>query len=182
MKNSLFSMLVTIMMLFTCANSSFSQEGNPNSGKVDLKQPAASTETKTENPNPASIAILGVFHFAGSSGDAASMKVDGMLGERRQKEIEEVLVRLEKYKPDKILVEYPYTENEQLNEAYQRYLNGDLKLTADETHQLGFKLAERLGHKKIYGVDHELTLPSDKLQAFAETHGQKEKLEKFIAD
>ena len=182
MKKYLFFLLVTILMLFMCAVSLSAQESKKNNDKSEPEQFAAPLKTNTDSSNPARIAILGVFHFAGSSGDAASMKIYGILDERRQKEIEEVLIRLENYKPDKILVEYPYSENERLNNDYQEYLIGNFELTEMEIHQLGFKLAERLGHKRIYGVDHRLTLPSDKLQAFAETHGKKEILEKLIAD
>ena len=128
------------------------------------------------------IALLGVFHFAGSTGDAASINLDNIQGERRQEEIGEILDHLETYQPDKILVEYPAKRQDELDQAYQKYLDGDLELHESETHQLGFKLAKRLGHSRVYAIDYKLNLPFGDLQNYAKEHGMDEKLKQFISE
>jgi len=125
---------------------------------------------------------MGVFHFAGSTGDAAAIQLDNMLGERRQREISEILDHLEKYKPDKVLVEYPSKKQAELNQSYQQYLQGEKTLTENEIHQLGFKLAKRLNHAKIYAIDYKLNLPFGELREYAETHGKTQYLEDFIGN
>lgn len=139
-----------------------------------------STEKSQEKTDKPEIAILGVFHFAGSSTDLASIQIDSVLSERRQQEIDNVLKKLEAFHPDKILVEYPFQKDEQLNASYQKYLDGNMELTENETHQLGFKLGRRLGHKKLYAADYKLPLHFNDLKEFAKTHGKEEKLDAFI--
>jgi hypothetical protein len=41
----------------------------------------------------------------------------------------------------------------ELDQKYQAYLAGKLELTANEVHQLGFRLAKKLGHARVYAVD-----------------------------
>ncbi len=136
---------------------------------------------KSKNNNP-QVSLLGVFHFAGSTSDVASVQVDSILGNRRQEEIDQVLQKLESYQPDKILVEYPFSKNEKLNEEYKKYLDGKKELTENETHQLGFKLGKRLGHNELYAADYSLNLPFGNLQKFAEAHGKTDMMDKFIRD
>ena len=142
----------------------------------------SSTEKSQEKTEKSEIAILGVFHFAGSSADLASVQIDSILSERRQREIDKVLKKLEAFHPDKILVEYPFHKDKQLNANYQKYLDGNMELTENETHQLGFKLGRRLGHNKLYAADYKLPLSFNDLKKFAKSHGKKEKLDAFIED
>lgn len=51
------------------------------------------------------IAILGTFHFAGSTSDADSLKVDDMKSTKRQNEVLELVDLLSKFKPTKIIIE-----------------------------------------------------------------------------
>ena len=58
-----------------------------------------------------------------------------------------------------------------LDEEYRRYLAGTFKLTADELHQLGFRVAAELGHDRIYAIDwNEGTGDLGQVFAFAQAH------------
>lgn len=44
-----------------------------------------------------------------------------------------------------------------LNEDNRRFRAGDLSLTADERHQIGFRLSAKMGHDRVFGIDwHDL--------------------------
>jgi len=101
------------------------------------------------------VVLLGTFHFRGSETDTRSAGDAGMLSDERQAEIAEVLDLLEAWAPTKIAVEVKANNQEALDAAYQSYLAGERELNSGETHQLGFRLAERLGHDRIYAVDAE---------------------------
>lgn len=126
------------------------------------------------------IAVLGMFHFAGSSGDVAAIRLDNPLGFRRQNEILDVVKVLETYKPTKILVEYPKNLNKQLNQKFQNYLEGRDTLGISETYQLGFRLAKNLKHKSIYGIDYKLDLPMNKIVAYCQRTNKMEEFNKLI--
>jgi hypothetical protein len=70
-----------------------------------------------------------------------------------KKEIREVVECLKNFKPTKIAFEVVKDKNDLLNDEYQQYINGQLKLKVDEIHQLGFQTAAELKHQNIYAVD-----------------------------
>jgi hypothetical protein len=107
------------------------------------------------------IAFLGMFHFAGTS-DLMSFKTGNLSSEKRQNEIKELVTNLEKYKPTKIVLEYPFGNNK-LDSLYQLYVKGNHQLSISESQQVGFRLAKNLGHKHIYPADYRLDLPFDAL-------------------
>ncbi len=102
----------------------------------------------------AHLLVLGTFHFAypGLDVHQSSQKLD-MLSLARQAEIGAVLDRLAEYQPTKIAVEFPPEEQPNLDERFRAYLAGTSPLTADEVQQLGFRLAARLGHTRLYAAD-----------------------------
>lgn len=112
-------------------------------------------------PEQIQILILGTFHFAQQD------EVD-ILSTDRQGEIDQLLKRLADFAPNKVTVENAYERNEQLNASYQRYLEapeGSLA-SANETAQIGFRLARRLGHDRVFGVDVPMNLWHDSIQVF----------------
>ena len=124
-------------------------------------------------PELPSIAILGTFHF-GATSDFSSMDLDNFQSPKRQLQIKNLLDHLKKYKPTKIMVEYPMDHAEALNQTYLEYLEGTHELTINEIEQLGFRLAKALGHIHMYSIDYTLSLPLDQLAAFAQNHKAEE--------
>jgi len=132
---------------------------------------------KQEKPT---IALLGTFHFAGSS-DAMSLKTGDLSTPRRQNEIEELVQSLTAYKPTKIILEYPYG-NTGLDSIYQLYLKGTNTLTINERQQIGFRLAAKMGHEHVYAADYHLDLPFDTLIDFLQKKGQMNLFENMMSD
>jgi hypothetical protein len=126
------------------------------------------TFTVTAQPNneKAQVMILGVYHFANPNADLVKSNFPDHLSDKKQKEIAELLELLAKFKPTKIVVER-VPENTVVQNNYQEYLKGNYKLTANETDQIGFRLAKQLGHEKIFMADHQLGMDFDALMAAA---------------
>ncbi len=130
--------------------------------------PVAAQETKQTKPV---VMILGAYHMSNPGRDVSNSKADDVLAEKRQKEIIELVALVKRFKPTRIAVEEP-TSNEKLNEKYARYLKGDYKLTANETDQIGFRLAKDLNHRKIYTIDWQGRFDLDKVLASATANNQ----------
>ena len=71
---------------------------------------------------------------------------------------------------------------EEIDQSYSAYLCGEAQLRGDECHQLGFRLARRLGHSGVYCVDalgRQYGQPVD-LDAYAREHGQEHLLSQWF--
>ena len=99
--------------------------------------------------------ILGSFHFAYYNLDAHKTGEDeqvDVLSVQRQKEMEELVAYISKYKPTKIAVESgPITGY--LLRNYEEWIAGKRSLGRSETEQIGFRLMRQFGMDTIYGVD-----------------------------
>lgn len=109
---------------------------------------------KVSENNIPKIAILGVFHFSNPGFDVVKQKhVKEILSIQGQNEIETLLDYLEKFQPTKILLEWDVKKDSLLNRRYEEYMNNKFQLQENEIYQIGFKLARRLGHTKLWAVD-----------------------------
>lgn len=134
--------------------------------------------------------VLGVFHFHNPGLDSYKPKYSFDIFERkRQEEVEILLKQIAEYKPTKILVEWDRIQDDSIaNERYQNYLNGTFSIDdkRNEVYQLGFKLAKKLGHKKIYCSDAsaewfgvELDWDNYDVEAYLKSKGQYEKSTRY---
>src|SRR5262245_26455174 len=119
----------------------------------------------TENRSPSQVMIVGVFHMNNPGRDLFNFGIKDVLGERRQKEIQEVVTRLERFRPSKIALEMP-AASQTIQRRLDDYQSGKYALTGDERDQLGLRLA-KLGHSKIYGIDFKEDLDFDSVFQFA---------------
>lgn len=96
--------------------------------------------------------ILGVAHLEARNDVHNSVFEDSPLSPKRQKQIVEIIHRLSRFHPTKVLVEAPM-DNPKIAERYQQFLAGQYELPANETYQFGFKLAAQAKNSTIYPVD-----------------------------
>lgn len=110
------------------------------------------------------VLILGTFHFA-QAGDAFDIRSPD-----RQEELATLLDRLEEFAPARIAVEFAHAQARELDSLYQRYLAlpYDSVGSRNEIQQIGFRLARRLGHDRVYAVDVPLNLWHDSIAVFDE--------------
>ena len=99
------------------------------------------------------LVILGTYHMGTAGNNVVNPKVTDVSAPERQKQIIELVERLEKFKPTKIAVECDVEDDAKTQEIYDKYLSGSYQLSKNETNQIGFRLAKDLGHKKVYCVD-----------------------------
>ncbi len=66
-------------------------------------------------------------------------------------------------------------------QKYQDYLAGKYSLKADEVDQIGFRMAKRLGLKRLYPIDIEGDFPFEAMQAFVQKHHQEQILDNDFA-
>ncbi|WP_425447920.1 DUF5694 domain-containing protein [Dethiothermospora halolimnae] len=130
----------------------------------------------------AKVMILGTYHFKENDLHAVKEKPKDIMSDESQQELEEVLDKLRKFKPNKIAVEVQVENSEVLNNNYDKWCNGDLLSDEDrkgitdhrsEVEQLGFKLAKSLNHNKIYPIDVVGMIPFEKAFEYANNNKQE---------
>lgn len=104
----------------------------------------------------ARVLLLGTFHFDNPGRDAYKPRYDAdVLSATRQQEVEDIVARLAAFRPTRIAVEWSRDRQAVLDSLYREYRAGRLPPRAGEVFQLGFRLAARLGHARVYAIDVE---------------------------
>jgi hypothetical protein len=148
----------------------------------------------TPTPEQVEVVLLGTYHMDNPGNDAVNVTADDVLGENRQREMEQFVASLERAAPDRVVVERCASATAGVDDAYDRYRTGELgydeertldveregdpdgELSArDETVQVGFRLADRLGHERVVPVDVPEDLSDDPaFEAFTTGEGVPE--------
>lgn len=119
--------------------------------------PAAARTAESCPPKTSPIMILGTYHMANPGLDAVNLEADDVLSDRRQKEIGELVGRLARFRPTKVMIEAPYSSPVQ-QQRYEQYLAGDYRLGRNETDQIGFRLARRMGLGEVVPIDYPMMM------------------------
>ena len=121
------------------------------------------------------VLLLGTGHWGNPGLDFKSTDFDDMLAPKRQQEIAQCLDQLARFAPTEVALEILPGMAEAWNAEYQAYRDGTFALTANERHQLGFRLAAMADLDRIHGIDwHDFERPIGWERAidFAREHGQ----------
>lgn len=125
-------------------------------------------------PNPEAgqveVLLLGTNHMTDS-------RLDDTLDAARQRELDRLVDRLATREPDGVAVELPDERQEDVDSVYEAYRSGDrsydeefdigqfspyvddpLRECRGEPVQVGFRLADRRDHDRVYAVDYPMTL------------------------
>jgi hypothetical protein len=86
------------------------------------------------------IILVGTYHF----------EQDEELIAKKEKEVIELVDYLAHYKPTKVAVEWEESKDKDLNIEYKK---SDRDYLIDEIQQIGFRLAKKLNHEKVYAVN-----------------------------
>jgi hypothetical protein len=180
--------VITILALWTSCNMQNDQANQENS--FDQKANQITDPDIFIGKNKAKAMVLGVFHFDNPGLDSYKPKHPfNILEEKRQGELEILLNKIAEYKPTKILLEWDRIEMDSIaNERFQKYLNGTYSIDdkSNEVYQIGFKLAKKLVHRKIYCSDAsadwfgvELDWDNYDAEAYLKSKGQYEKSTRY---
>ena len=121
------------------------------------------------------IMILGTYHMANPGADAVNFEADDILTAKRQRELQQLVEQLARFNPTKIAIEIDIGLDAKFEAQYQDYLNGRYQLERNEVDQVGFRLAKKMQHSKVYCVDWFRSADAEKtvdLEDFAKTHNQ----------
>jgi hypothetical protein len=113
--------------------------------------------------------ILGTYHMSNPGLDTISSEADDVLSDRRQAEIEDVVARLARFEPDRILVEAAYGDRS-VREQYEAFVAGEHTLSRNEIQQIGYRLARRLGHPTVYPIDYPMFQDSTAYEFYVAHH------------
>lgn len=145
----------TLAVLLAACNAK--QEQTSRENDLEQKINPISDPDQFIGKHKAKAMVLGVFHFHNPGLDSYKPKYAfNILETKRQEELEILLKQMAEYNPTKILVEWDRMKDDSIaNDRYQQYLNGTFSIEdkTNEVYQVGFKLAKKLGHKKIYCSD-----------------------------
>ena len=139
------------------------------------------SEAQSEGPSETEVEvmILGTLHLTGGGSDVVNPKVKDYLAPKGQEEIRQLLDKLETYAPDKIMLELEPQYEDKFNQSYRAYLEGGHQLGVSEREQIGMRLANRLGHERLYAVDFDSFLDHRGAQAAAEELGQEHLIKEY---
>jgi hypothetical protein len=126
----------------------------------------------TPTPEQVSVILLGTYHMDNPGLDDVNVTADDVLSENRQEEIETLVGHLEATAPDRIAVERPAARAATIDHLYTQYREGKYEYAEEhefdpphsepegetmecrsEVIQVGFRLADRLGHDSVLPVD-----------------------------
>ncbi|MFD2099323.1 DUF5694 domain-containing protein [Flagellimonas iocasae] len=150
--------------------------------------PKTNQPESQESQNTKQVLLIGTFHYNNPGADVAQTKSFDILSESAQAELEEISEKIKEYKPDQVLVEWPYNEQQELDSLYQLYL-ADNYFTNDnlssyyqksETFQLAFRVAKKAGLPSVKAVDYRNTdFPFDSLMTVTAQQNQTTLQKKF---
>jgi hypothetical protein len=137
----------------------------------------ANSQPKAKAVAPIEVMIVGAYHMGNPGLDVNNAKVDSVLTPEKQKQLVAAVNRLAKFKPNKIAVEMVAKQPDMTTGDFEKFTPASLLTDANEITQIGYRLANLLGHKVVYAIDEQSEtidyFPYDKLDAFARANGQE---------
>ncbi|MGZ8551085.1 MAG: DUF5694 domain-containing protein [Chitinophagaceae bacterium] len=122
------------------------------------------TITAQQTPDKTQVLLLGTFHFDNPGLDVAKFENADVLSAKRQKEILEVVKQLKEFGPELIFIESEPIYQGYYDSLLKAYKSGQYPLKANETYQLGFRLAKELNMPNLTCVDYrDADFPFDSL-------------------
>lgn len=118
------------------------------------------TSAKAQDSAPkADFLFIGSYHMNNPGRDTVNTKADDVLEPKRQREIQEVVRLIERYRPTKIMLEIEAERQGEIDKRFAESCAGSRSLTRNESEQLGFRTACNLGLKTVYAIDHDALSP-----------------------
>lgn len=130
---------------------------------------------------PIPVLVVGTYHLSNPGLDRVNPRADDPRSPKRQREIASLVEQLAAFRPTKVLVEFRHERQPALDSIYDAYRAGTHELSSSEVQQVGLRLARRLDHRRVYGVDHGGGLAFDTVLAFAARHGQQPVVQDFTS-
>lgn len=153
----------------------------------------STNETKNQNKkkekksSKIQVLLVGTSHwdnYKQADLDVAQADEIDILSDQYQRELDEIVTKIVEFKPTKVFVERTVTYQPKLDSIYNLYKTSDWgKKSRNEILQLGFKVAKRLDHNRVYGIDYrETSFPFDSLMKVMKAAKQEVLISEFEKD
>lgn len=138
-------LMANAWLLMLCLSLTACHAQKTKQGKAPRQIPSLMTKSLTEK---AKVMVLGTYHFRQED------HYDELSPEN-QIHIQQILTALAEFEPTKVVVEWEPARSVKTNEAYRSFLQGEFKIDTlpNEVFQLGFRMAQKMGHDSIYLFD-----------------------------
>lgn len=150
-------------------------------------QAGAQTDTAPEQDStPVQVMIFGTYHFANPGQDVVNMEAADVRTPERQAELQLLIEALAQWQPDRVLVEAQKPAPEFEDKEYANYNTAMLTEDRNETVQIGYRLAAKMGHAAVYGFDEQPTdeepdyFPMGRVMAFAQSNDMENIIQDMI--
>ncbi|MEJ7662814.1 MAG: DUF5694 domain-containing protein [Hymenobacter sp.] len=156
-------------------------------------RPAARHYPTGRRPGPAALPtkikvyLVGTFHFNASDSDVIKgTKVD-MMTPAKQRELDELVGKLQKTQADKVFVEWMPDRQRFVDSTYALYRQGQRPVgnprqNNNEVVQLGYRLADKLNRSRVYCADADGEFDYPATQDYAKKHGQEAILSRALSN
>lgn len=144
--------------------------------------PAGMAQDEAE---PVKVMIIGTYHFGNPGQDLKNMEADDVLTERRQRELAALSEAVMDFAPTVVAVERE-AEPPYVDERYPQEAAGLLETSRNEVVQIGYRIALGAGLETVHAIDEQPSdgepdyFPYGAVAAFAEDHGEAERLQGMI--
>lgn len=125
---------------------------------------------------PVEVLLLGTVHLDNPGRDVNNPDVPDVLAPTKQRELQTLRDALARFQPDKMAVEIRRRHQSRVDSLYTAFRAGrldtsfavgDFTSVRSEQYQLGFRLADRLGHPRVWAVDHMIPMRIGRVTSFA---------------
>lgn len=132
---------------------------------------------------PVEVLVLGSYHMGNPGRDIHNSRADDVLAPQRQRELQAVRDGLARFKPTRIAVEQDAdAQPDRALPRYREYLAGQVKPSPNEIQQIGFRLAQQLGHAQVYGIDADGDFPYEPVKAYAKANAMEQRFAEADAE
>lgn len=100
------------------------------------------------------VMLFGTFHFENPGLDVVKMNVINVMTDENQQYLQDFSEKVAReFKPTKVLIECSRKIQAKISDRYKNYLAGKYQLPANETYQIGFRLAKLANIKHLICYD-----------------------------
>ncbi len=167
-------LLILVMIITSCNAQSKKESQHENHREI-------------ETPTKVKVLLVGTSHWGNyqqADLDVAQTDEIDILSDQYQRELDEIVTKTVAFNPSKIFVERTTAYQPKLDSIYNLYRTSDWgQKSRNEILQLGFKVAKKLDHNKVYGIDYrETSFPYDSLMKVMKAANQKALISEFEND
>jgi hypothetical protein len=148
---------------------------------------SAAAVASMTSPAPIQVMVLGTYHFGNPGRDKVNVHVDDVTTARRQHELEALADAVATFRPTRVMVEVQRPRPNYDVTDYSTFSPAALRTDRDETSQIGYRIAARVGLPTVQGIDEQPGtgepdyFPIDRVEAYAKAHGEQPLLDAAFA-